>query len=279
MRLRVSHSTTYRYDPPATGVIQVLRLTPGNHDGQYVVDWRIDVSTDSRLDMREDAFGNITHVFSYGPIAELTFNVSGEVETQDTGGILRGTIENFPPQFFLRPTTLTEADETMTAYAANLHAAAGGDPLGFLHALLTSLTDEMTFDIDPTHTGTTAGEAFKLKRGVCQDYAQIFIGCARGVGIPARFVAGHFFRSDGIVHQDAGHAWAEAYVPDLGWVGFDPANGISTTDAHVRVAIGLDYLGAAPIRGTRYGGGVETLDVQVKVDQAYRQQGQSQSQS
>ena len=103
---------------------------------------------------------------------------------------------------------------------------------------------------------------------MCQDYAHIFIACARTGGVPARFVAGHFLRSDGMVHQQAGHAWAEAFVPDLGWVGFDPANAICTTDAHARVAIGLDYLGAAPVRGTRYGGGMETLTVAVKVDQA-----------
>ncbi len=103
---------------------------------------------------------------------------------------------------------------------------------------------------------------------MCQDYAHIFIACARSGGIPARFVAGHFLRSDGMVNQQAGHAWAEAFVPDLGWVGFDPANAICTTDAHARVAIGLDYLGAAPVRGTRYGGGMETLTVAVKVDQA-----------
>ena len=70
------------------------------------------------------------------------------------------------------------------------------------------------------------------------------------------------------MRQEAGHAWAEAYVPDVGWVGFDPANGISPTDAHVRVAIGLDYLGAAPVRGTRKGGGAEALTVTILVDQA-----------
>ena len=105
---------------------------------------------------------------------------------------------------------------------------------------------------------------------MCQDYAHIFIACARSGGVPARFVSGHFLRSDGMVNQQAGHAWAEAFVPDLGWVGFDPANAICTTDAHARVAIGLDYLGAAPVRGTRYGGGTETLTVAVKVDQAGR---------
>ena len=67
MRLRIAHSTTYRYEPPATGVIQILRMTPGSHDGQYVADWQIDVSTDSRLDVHEDAFGNVTHVLTCGP--------------------------------------------------------------------------------------------------------------------------------------------------------------------------------------------------------------------
>jgi len=85
-------------------------------------------------------------------------------------------------------------------------------------------------------------------------------------------------RTDGAVHQQAGHAWAEAFVPDLGWIGFDAANAICGTDAHARVAIGLDYLGAAPVRGTRYGGGNETLTVAVKVDRANRP-GQWQSQS
>lgn len=271
MRLRIAHSTTYHYDPPASGVIQVLRLTPGSNDGQYVANWQIDTSTDSRLDMHHDAFGNITHVLTHGPLSELTISVSGLVETHDTGGVLKGADERFPPSLFLRATSLTEADDRMRSFASGLRAEADKDVLGFLHSLLVQLHDYMTFDTDPTHTGTSAAEAFAIKRGVCQDYAHIFITCARSAGVPARFVSGHFLRSDGVVNQDAGHAWAEAFVDGLGWVGFDSANGISTTDAHVRVAIGLDYLGAAPVRGTRYGGGKETMSVAVKVDQAGRQ--------
>jgi transglutaminase-like putative cysteine protease len=271
MRLRISHSTTYEYDPPATGVIQVLRMTPGNHDGQYVANWQVDVSVDARLDMRHDAFGNITHVFSHGSLSELTVHVAGQLETQDTGGILRGTVERFPPSLFLRPTSLTETDATMRQMARQMFEECEGNTLDFLHGLLLQLNEYMAFDTDPTNTGTSAIEAFRLRRGVCQDYAHIFIASARSVGVPARFVSGHFYRHDGDVHQEAGHAWAEAFVPDLGWVGFDPANGVSTTDAHARVAIGLDYLGAAPVRGTRYGGGAETLSVAVRVDQAGRQ--------
>src|SRR6201999_3615780 len=278
MRLRIQHTTNYRYEPPATGVIQILRLTPGSHDGQYVAEWQIDVSTDSRLDMHEDAFGNVTHVMTHGAIEDLTITVGGLIETHDTGGVLRGTDERFPPSLFLRPTALTAVNPAMENFARELRVESEGDALGFLHALMTQVNEHMTFDEDPTNTGTSAIEAFGGKRGVCQDYAHIFIACARSGGVPARFVSGHFLRSDGMINQQAGHAWAEAHVPDLGWVGFDPANAICTTDAHARVAIGLDYLGAAPVRGTRYGGGNETLTVTVKVDQAGRP-GQSQWQS
>jgi transglutaminase-like putative cysteine protease len=103
---------------------------------------------------------------------------------------------------------------------------------------------------------------------VCQDLAHIFIASARAMGLPARYVSGHLARSDGQIDQEAAHAWCEAYVEDLGWVGFDPANGVCPTEAYVRVAIGLDYLGAAPVRGSRYGGDGERLDVRLRVTPA-----------
>jgi transglutaminase-like putative cysteine protease len=271
MRLRISHSTTYRYEPAASGVIQIIRMTPRSYDGQYVAEWQIFVSTDSRMQMHQDSYGNITHILTLGAISDLTISVQGLVETHDTSGVVRGTDERFPPEFFLRSTPLTEVNPVMLTFARDLRAESHDDVLGFLHALLAQIADHMTFDTDPTNSGTNAVEAFALGRGVCQDYAHVFIACARSAGVPARFVSGHFMRSDGVTRQEAGHAWAEAFVPKLGWVGFDAANCISTTDAHVRVAIGLDYLGAAPVRGTRYGGGTETLSVAVKVDQAGRQ--------
>jgi transglutaminase-like putative cysteine protease len=269
MRIRVSHETLYTYEQPAAGVIQTLRLTPRNHGSQFVVDWRISVSEDCRLDQHEDAFGNITHSFSAdGPFDELRVAVEGIVETQDTHGVVSGTIERFPPALYLRETPLTHADEAIVTFADAFRKQAADDVLAALHALLAGLHAAITYDTDPTHAATTAVEAFTLKRGVCQDLTHVFISCARVLGIPTRYVGGYFHRADGVVQQGAGHAWAEAHVPELGWVAFDAANCICATDAHVRVAVGLDYLGAAPVRGARYGGGSETLDVAVRVDQA-----------
>jgi transglutaminase-like putative cysteine protease len=269
MRIRISHESIYRYEAPVAGVIQTLRLTPRNHDGQYVVSWRIDISEDCRLDYHEDAFGNITHTFTAeGTFTELGVTVDGEVETQDTNGIVRGAIERFPPSLFLRETALTRPDTAIVAFAREARAATGDDTLALLHRMTERLHREIVFDTDPTHAATTAAEAFALRRGVCQDLSHVFISAARSLDIPARYVGGYFHRADGVVQQEAGHAWAEAFVPDIGWVGFDPANGISPTDQHVRVAIGLDFLGASPVRGARKGGGSEALSVTIHVAQS-----------
>lgn len=271
MRIVISHDTRYRYALPASGIIQTLRLTPRNHNGQYVVSWRIHISADCPLIGQEDAFGNLTHTFSTdSPVDELVVRVEGEVDTDDTQGIIRGAIERFPASLFLRETPLTQADDSIAQFAAQSVNGAGKDELTRMHALLSSLNRTIVFDTDPTHAATTAAEAFALKRGVCQDITHIFIAAARSLGIPARYVSGYFHRIDGVVEQDAGHAWAEAYIPDLGWVGFDATNGISTTEAHLRVAVGLDYLSAAPVRGTRFGGAGENLDVRISVNQAMR---------
>jgi hypothetical protein len=156
MRLRIAHTTSYRYEPPASGVIQILRMTPGSHDGQYVAEWQIDVSTDSRLDMHQDAFGNVTHVLTHGPIADLTIHVEGLIETHDTGGVLRGTDERFPAGLFLRQTALTEVNPAMATFAREMRSESDGDVLGFLHALMVQINEHMTFDEDPTNSGTSA---------------------------------------------------------------------------------------------------------------------------
>ncbi len=270
MRLRVLHETRYLYDLPARGLVQVLRMTPRSHDGQHVRRWRIEPSVDGGFRASEDSFGNLTHVFSAdGAISELVVRVSGEVDSFDTHGIVTGTHEHVPDGVFLRETPLTAPDEALRAFARD--ASTSEDALTRMHDLLGAVHATITFDKTPTNAATTAAEAFALRRGVCQDLTHVFIAAARQIGSPARYVSGYFFRSDGVVEQEAGHAWAEAKVEGLGWVGFDPANGIAVGPAHLRVAVGLDYLGAAPIRGSRYGGGTETLDVRLRVDNARAQ--------
>jgi transglutaminase-like putative cysteine protease len=271
MRIRITHRTAYAYDRPVNSVIELLRMMPRDHDGQRVRRWRIDLDHDGHLLESEDAFGNIVHVLSlHRPLDSLAITVEGEVETEDTVGVINGAVERFPPGLFLRETDLTRSDAAIRQFAADV--TGGRRDLDALHQLLSAVKNEVRFDTKPTSVTTTAIEAFKGRHGVCQDLTHIFIAAARHLKIPARYVGGYLLRNDGLIDQEAGHAWAEAHVQGLGWVGFDPANGISSTPAHVRVATGLDYLGAAPVRGSRHGGSEERLAVNVVVDHASRQQ-------
>jgi transglutaminase-like putative cysteine protease len=286
MRLTIRHETAYRYAKPARRAIETLRLTPRGHNGQFVVSWRIDVDKDCRLQRATDPFGNTLHSFTVeGPLTGLVIVASGSIETQDMNGVLSGQIERFPPEVFMRETQLTAPDVTIRDFADAVRANAGDNPLDVLHALMGSIRDRLLYDEDATGAGTGASEAFTLGHGVCQDFAHIFIAAARHLEVPARYVSGYLYRPDAQQAEAAGHAWAEALVPRLGWVGFDPTNGISPTDAYVRVAVGLDALGAAPVRGAHYGGEGETLTVTVGVSDSSgsgrngRRQAQRQTQS
>jgi len=136
--------------------------------------------------------------------------------------------------------------------------------------LMDAVRDAIDYRVGETHASTNAAEALEHGFGVCQDHTHVFLAAARRIGIPARYVSGYLRIGEEGEH-DAGHAWAEAYIDGLGWVGFDVANRICPTEAYVRVASGLDYLDAAPVRGYRRGGGEESLDVRLRVGTAAQQ--------
>ncbi len=280
MQLNIHHSTTYSYAEPARRVIQLLRVTPASFAGQAVLDWRIDVDRDAKLREGRDGYGNLTHMlYVDSAISSLSISVAGRVLTEDKHGIVQGLPHDLPPEIFLRPTPLTAPGPAIAALANGCAAGPGGT-IERLHRLAACLQETLRFDTEATAVETRAEQAAAEGHGVCQDFAHIFLSVARSGGIPARYVSGHLYRRDGQHGQEAGHAWAEAWVEDLGWVAFDPLNGISTDDAYVRIACGLDYRDAAPIAGARSGGGGEELNVEVRVSEAAVQaQAQAQSQS
>jgi transglutaminase-like putative cysteine protease len=267
MRLKIRHETHYGYGRPAMSAVQILRLTPRSHDGQFVRRWRVEIDADCRLHRSDDSFGNITHTFTVdGPVQSMRIVAEGEVDTSDTGGFLKGTVERFPLGLWLRDTALTRVEPELRQYARLVAGGEGGDRLATLHALMARIHADIRFIVGETTAETTAMQAFRQKSGVCQDLAHVFIACARALGIPARYAGGYYLRTD-THEQDAGHAWAEAYLDGLGWLGFDPANGACITDRYARIAVGQDYLDAAPIRGARIGGDDEQLAVAVEVKQ------------
>ncbi len=276
MRIKVDYRTIYEYAQGASDVVQLLRVQPAGHDGQHVVHWRIDTDVDGHLRRGEDAFGNIIHMFyADGVVRRQSLHVMGEVDTEERHAVLAGTNEKLPPLLFLRQTTLTAPDDALQALARRIDT---GDALATCHRLVAHLYETMTFDADVTHSHSDAAHSFALQAGVCQDFTHVFLSVMRQLGVPARYVSGHLVRHDGLITQPAAHAWAEALIPDLGWVAFDPTHGLCATEAYLRVAVGLDYRDAAPIRGARRGGGMETMAVSVTTSDARPPEPQIQSQ-
>jgi transglutaminase-like putative cysteine protease len=265
MLIAIRHITRYAYLEAADYSIESLRLTPPSFDGQKVLAWNVEVVGGSKIEVGRDGFGNIAHLATViGRHDEVVIEAEGEVETTDRNGVVRGLADPVPPRVFLRRTEQTMPDEAVIALAEQA-AAAEPSAIGRLHRLSALIDQLMEFEVGVTDAHTSAGEALADRKGVCQDFAHIFIAAARHLGIPARYVTGYLLMNDEGTSQ-AHHAWAEAFVDDLGWVGFDVANNVCPTERYVRLACGLDARSAAPVRGSRRGGENETLDVHVVVE-------------
>mgnify|MGYP001199447512 CR=1 FL=1 len=265
MRILVHHRTEYRYTQPLMQSVQYLRLTPRSGTSQTVNRWKI-ACPGADLSEWTDHYGNICHTLVIArPITSMLIEVLGDVRTIDTNGVIPSGTTTLPVEVFLRETAYTQPDRALGKFAQKFRGAIEKDLIAGLHQLMLGVQEAVAYEKNHTTVHTTAAETLAAGRGVCQDHAHLFIAVCRQLGVPARYVSGYLGRGEGTHQTTASHAWAEALVPDLGWVSFDCANGISATESYVRVAIGLDYADAGPVRGVRTGGGVEELDVTVKL--------------
>jgi transglutaminase-like putative cysteine protease len=266
MRLAIEHETHYRFGAPAHHSIQYLRMTPRGDPCQLLRTWQ--VLTPGKLKRWTDGFGNVSHVsVQNGLHDEVSVLIRGEVETFDTFGVLPPD-DGLPPLMFLRPTRYTMVDAAIEALAEPFVERVHEEGIiAALHALMWALHTHVAYTPGATDCQTTAAEALAKGEGVCQDHAHLFIACCRVLAIPARYVSGYLYADADNRGALASHAWAEAYVDDLGWVSFDPSNAQSATDAYVRLAVAFDYAGACPVRGIRKGGGTEEMTVRVEVSQ------------
>lgn len=275
MRISVRHTTRYRYSEEVTYSAMALRLTPQSYDGHSVIDWRVSSQPEASLVASRDGFGNDTHLLCIDtPHTQMTIEARGIVEVTDRNGIVAGLAENVPLRVYQRVTRLTAASPQIQDFAAAITA---DGPLPYLHALMGALHEQITYLPGATDSETTAADAFAAGKGVCQDHTHIFLAAARSRAIPCRYVTGYLVTAE--ADAAAHHAWAEAWLDGLGWVGFDVANCMCPTDHYVRLASALDARHAAPVRGARRGGAEEVLEVGVAVAQVQIQQQQQQSQS
>ena len=274
MQISVNHTTRYRFDiPPAHG-LQRLRLKPKSSHGQIVLDWNMTVEGAEIQAVYDDHNHNQTALVSFTPdTRDIVVTCAGLVETANNSGVIGPHTGFMPLWAFLDQTPLTRPGPLLKALAGRF-VGIEADPLDLLHSLSAAVRDAVGFATGHTDAKTTAEAALEAGQGVCQDHAHVFIGAARLLEIPARYVSGYLLM-DEQVEQQAGHGWAEAHVDELGWVGFDVANAISPDERYVRVATGLDYRDAAPVTGMSLGAGSSALTVRLSVDE--RRGGQQQS--
>ena len=266
MWLNIDHTTTYNYEWPANYALQQVRKRPRNHPVQSVLEWDVSFEGAKLETSYIDHHGNHVDLISAEQGAgTIKITCRGEVETHDTAGVVGPHLEAAPLWIFKRSTSLTRPGKSIRALAADLRPADMED-LSALHALSERIADAVIYELNQTTAETTAEEALLTGKGVCQDHAHIFVSAARLLGYPARYVSGYLMMLDR-VDQDAGHAWAEAYVENLGWTGFDVSNHICPDARYIRVASGLDYRDASPINGLLYGAGQEDMAVAIQVQQ------------
>jgi transglutaminase-like putative cysteine protease len=264
MLLKIVHRTRYTYDAPPAYALQRVRAVPLAGPTQKVIDWTLEIAGANEEVRYIDHNGNDTRLLSIGlGSGAIELVARGSVETRDTAGVLGMRYGFVPLWLFQRSTTLTEAGPGVRELVASLKP---DDSLERLHALTQTIAERVVYETGTTAVTTTAEEALSLGRGVCQDHAHLFLAAARAMGMPARYVSG-YLKMDGSDDQVAMHAWAEAHIDGLGWVGFDPANSISPDERYVRVATGLDYREAMPVSGIRTGQAREELAVEITVEQ------------
>ena len=259
MLLSVTHSTAYRYAEPVLRSTQYIRLTPFSSARQRIVRWDLELPAPA-VTLR-DAFDNFTHVLTLDRSHQMIHLVArGQVEVDEVDdGEPAGRIN---PQVFLRSTPLTEPDEALRVFVEPMRPMIRSRPLIGITDLMTAVLEKMPYEKGHTSVDFTAAQSFAAGRGISQDHAHVFISSCRLADVPARFVSGYAFSPNR--DQVASHAWAEAWLGNR-WVSFDISNARKASGAHIKLAMGLDYLDACPVRGVRLGGGEEQLSTTAQV--------------
>ncbi|MBK7395121.1 MAG: class II glutamine amidotransferase [Myxococcales bacterium] len=284
-RFSVLHRTTYRYDKPVERSTHVLRLIPAHDRLQTVLDSAVTVSVPGASREYDDVFGNrARRILIDTPYTEMTIEGRSRVELLDVepfpGGLRhpRTTIplvwmpwQRHMLQPFLLPPELPESElRELTEYANSFVERNDYDVVDTLLDLNNSIFREYAYRQGTTNLQTTPFDVYVNRRGVCQDFANLFICLARLLGVPARYACGYVYtgpKGENHVQSEASHAWVQVYLPEVGWRGFDPTNGILTQTDHIRVAVGRNYVDATPTSGTIYvGGGREVLEVELRVE-------------
>ena len=277
MYYTIRHTTRFRYSKPISESIMEVRIQPRSEGNQYCLDFQLRTSPRSNIMNYRGEFGNRVHHFDIpNSHNQLTITAQALVDVTapsplpealtpqawDELDALTGSDDYWDT---LMPSHFANPSELLYELAHELDVRRRDDPLTALRDLNSAIYKTFAYSPKTTRVDSPIDEALSLRKGVCQDFAHIMITLARHLQIPCRYVSGYLYRGERRSLGEATHAWVEAYLPDLGWVGFDPTNNTVTDERHVRVAIGRDYADVPPTRGVFRGKAESELTVTVRI--------------
>src|SRR5215207_6960208 len=286
MYYSIRHVTRFRYSAPITESVVEARMQPRTEGPQRCLSFNLTISPRARVQSYRDHLGNVVNTFDI-PGQHTRLNITAETLVEmaaefptlpdalspDAWDALERMIEDGDYWDMLIPSQYATPTPLLRELAAELRAERRDDPLSLLRELNTGIYNAFTYQPQSTNVDSPIDEALRTREGVCQDYAHILIALVRDLRIPCRYVSGYLYHRDsgGSADRsaaDATHAWVEALLPGLGWIGFDPTNNLLAGHRHIRVAVGRDYADVPPTRGVFKGAAESELSVAVQVKPA-----------
>ena len=278
MKLGVTHRSTFHYGMPVFDSANTLHLEPRVFPNQRTISTLVRVIPATRLRRFTDLFQNITHHFEL-PLPHSKLEIESRIRVENlpmvltdeafvaTHDDLKRTMDREETWPFLQESRWVSRNQEIWRQAVDL--VSGMDTV-FTQAtaIMNWIHAEFRYEAGATNVDTHLEEAFRLKRGVCQDFTHVMLGLCRSIGIPARYVSGYLYNGpkDRLIGSQASHAWAEVHIPGFGWVGYDPTNNNIADQRYVKVAVGRDYQDVAPIMGSYRGASHCRLEVTVTVE-------------
>jgi transglutaminase-like putative cysteine protease len=269
MLVDVTHSTEMLYSPAISDTVMELRLRPADDEMQRCVQYDLQLEPAGHVTVTKDSFGNVVHHFNYRATHRRILAVSHAIVETGLGTVVK-TSDIYRFQFlgFDGPVMLLS---TIEQIASGLRPAHSDDPReveAALRSLTTLVNQRFPYRPGVTTARSTVADLVSIGAGVCQDFAHFWIAVSRAMRIPARYVSGYIHHQRGgdeyVGATGASHAWAEGWIPNRGWCGFDPTNPVTVGDHHVKIAVGRDYRDVPPTKGIFVGPASETIAVQVE---------------
>jgi transglutaminase-like putative cysteine protease len=280
MRYTVRHVTRFAYEPAVTESVMEVRMQPRSDALQRCLHFALTTTPAARVMTYQDHDGNSVHHFNIpARHSRMTLTAEALVEcvaartlAPDLGPTawkaLDAAARSTDGWDFLAPSRFTEPSGLLDGFAAEIGVERGEDPLATLRRLMDAIYTRFEYSPKSTQVDSPIDHALESRRGVCQDFAHIFIAMARRLGVPTRYISGYLFHDPATADRSADgatHAWAEALLPGAGWVGFDPTNNVVAAERHIRVAVGRDYADVPPTRGVYKGASAVKSELAVAV--------------